>query len=165
MLTKKKKIIILSAMALLLVVTGCLNIVLNNNLSKTVVTSAEAQTVTQTNNSTFFADYRANRVQTRNQEVDYLNAIIASETTTSEAKQVAENKKMEIVKTMEAELVMEGLIVAAGFNDAVVTSTSNNVNIIVKSSNLQANEVAQIVSIIKEQTGKDIDNIKIFPVE
>ena len=165
MLTRKKKVIILSAMALLLVVTGCINIALNNNLSKTVVTSAEVQNVEQTNNSTFFADYRANRVQTRNQEVDYLNAIIASESTTAEARQVAETKKMEIVKTMEAELVMEGLIVAAGFSDAVVTSTSNNVNIIVKSSNLKSNEVAQIVSIIKEQTGKDIDNIKIFPVE
>lgn len=164
MLSRKKKIIILSAMALLLVVTGCLNIALNNNLSNTIVTSAEAE-VTTTNNNTFFADYRTNRVQTRNQEVDYLNAIIASESTTSEAKQIAENKKIEIVKTMESELVMEGLIVSAGFSDAVVTSTSNNINVIVKSSNLEANQVSQIVSIIKEQTGKDIDNIKIFPVE
>lgn len=164
MLTKKKKIIILSAMTLLLVITGCINVALNNNLSKTVTTTAEIQTNAQTNN-TFFADYRANRVQTRNQEVDYLNAIIASESTTSEAREVAENKKIEIIKTMEAELVMEGLIIAAGFPDAVVTSTSNNINIIVKSSNLQTKEVSQIVSIIKEQTGKDIDNIKIFPVE
>ncbi len=165
MLTRKKKIIILSAMALLLVVTGCLNIALNNNLSKTVITSAEADATATTTNATFFAEYRANRVQTRNQEVDYLNAIIASESTTTEARQVAENKKMEIVKTMEAELVMEGLIVSAGFTDAVVTSTTNNINVIVKSSNLESNQVAQIVSIIKEQTGKDIDNIKIFPVE
>ena len=41
MLTRKKKIIILSAMALLLVVTGCLNIALNNNLSKTVCQQIE----------------------------------------------------------------------------------------------------------------------------
>ena len=164
MLSKKKKIIILSVMALLLVVTGYLNIALNNNLTQTINTSASSQSEV-TNNNTFFADYRANRISTRNQEIDYLNAIIASETTTAESKQVAEEKKMEIVRTMEAELVMEGLIVAAGFNDAVVTSTSNNINIIVKSSDLQTSEVAQIVSIIKEQTGKDIDNIKIFPVE
>ena len=94
-----------------------------------------------------------------------MNAIIASESTTTEARQVAENKKMEIVKTMEAELVMEGLIVSAGFTDAVVRSTTNSINVMVKSCNLESNQVAQIVSIIKEQTGKDIDNIKIFPVE
>lgn len=162
MLSKKKKIIILSVMGLLLVVTGYLNIALNNNISQAVNTTVQTET---TNNASFFADYRTSRVTTRNQEIDYLNAIIASDSATDESKKIAEEKKIELVKTMESELVMEGLIKAAGFSEALVTSTSSNINVIVKSTQLEATQVSQIVSIIKEQTGMDIDNIKIFPVE
>lgn len=161
MLSKKKKIIILSVMGLLLVVTGYLNIALNNNISQAVNSNVE----TEVSNASFFADYRTSRVTTRNQEIDYLNAIIASESATDESKKIAEEKKIEIVKTMESELVMEGLIKTAGFSEALVTSTSSNINVIVKSNQLESAQVSQIVSIIKEQTGKDIDNIKIFPVE
>ena len=160
MLSRKKKIIILSVMAVLLVVTGYLNIALNNNISQAVNNNTNQQS-----SASFFADYRTSRVSTRNQEIDYLNAIIASETASEESKKLAEEKKMELVQTMEAELVMEGLIKAAGFDEALVTSTSTNINVIVKSSTLDSSQVSQIVAIIKEQTGKDIDNIKIFPVE
>ena len=95
----------------------------------------------------------------------YLDAIISSETATAEAKQVAENKKVEIVKMMEQELVLEGLIKSKGFEDTIVTMTTSNINVIVKDATLEASEVAQIVSIVKDSTGKDIDNIKIIPVE
>ena len=162
MLSKKKKIIILSVMGLLLVVTGYLNIALNNNISQAVNTTIQTESA---NNASFFADYRTSRVTTRNQEIDYLNAIIASDTATDESKKIAEEKKIELVKTMESELVMEGLIKAAGFSEALVTSTSSNINVIVKSTQLETTQVSQIVSIIKQQTGMDIDNIKIFPVE
>ncbi len=162
MLSKKKKAIILSVMAVLLVVTGYFNIALNSSVTQAV--SGNVQN-SQNAEASFFADYRTTRVNTRNQEIDYLNAIIMSDTSTEEAKKVAEDKKLELVKIMESELVMEGLIKATGFSEALVTSTANNINVIVKSSVLEANEVAQIVSIIKEQTGLDIENIKIFPVE
>ena len=45
-----------------------------------------------------------------------------------------------------------------------VTSNSN-INVIVKATELQSSQVAQIVSIVQEQTSKSIDNIKIIPVE
>ena len=43
--------------------------------------------------------------------------------------------------------------------------TTSNVNVIVKDTNLEASEVAQIVQIVQDSTGKSIDNIKIIPVE
>ena len=66
---------------------------------------------------------------------------------------------------METELVTEGLIKAKGFEDVIVTSTNANVNVVVKSAELTSNQVAQIVSIVQEQTGMAIDYIKIIPVE
>ncbi len=158
MVSKKKKIIVLSVMMVLLVATGFLNLALNNS-TPSQPTSGEISS------ANFFTTYRADRQATRNQEILYLDAIISSETATAEAKQVAENKKVEIVKMMEQELVLEGLIKSKGFEDTIVTMTTSNINVIVKDATLEASEVAQIVSIVKDSTGKDIDNIKIIPVE
>ena len=77
----------------------------------------------------------------------------------------AEAMKLEIVDQMESELVMEGLIKAKGFEDAIVTNSANNINVIVKCASLESSQVAQIVAIVQEQTQKSIDNIKIIPVE
>lgn len=168
MLSKKKKIIIISAMSLLLVVTGYLNIALNNNVTDAVINANDGNVEAvnaDAENQSFFVDYRTTRVTTRNEEIDYLNAIIASSATTEEAKKVAQEKKIEIIGNMESELVLEGLIKSAGFEDAIVTNTSTSVNVIIKSKELAENQVSQIVSIIGEQTGKGIDNIKIFPIE
>lgn len=159
MLKKRTKIFILVAMVALLGVTGYLNIALNNNVTATTKTSA---TVTTMN---YFDTYREDRQSTRNQELLYYDAIINSESSTAEAKANAEAKKMDIVNQMESELVMEGLIKAKGFEDAIVTNSANNVNVIVKCANLESSQVAQIVSIVKEQTSKSLENIKIIPVE
>lgn len=157
MLKKRTKVIILVAMVLLLGVTGYLNIALNNN-----VVDTGAQTV---NTGNYFTTYRDDRQATRDQELLYYDAIISSESSSAEAIQNAQSKKMEIIAQMESELVMEGLIKAKGFEDVIVTTSNTNINVIVKSSELQSSQVAQIVSVVQEQTSKSIDNIKIIPVE
>ena len=77
MLTKKKKIIVLSVMLVLLVVTGYLNVVLNNG---TLPVGGNINT------GNFFATYRTDRQATRAQEISYYDAIIASESSSAEAK-------------------------------------------------------------------------------
>lgn len=157
-MSKKKKIIILSVMFVLLVVTGYLNIALNSNNS---VPTSSNNVVT----GNFFTTYRTDRQSTRDQEISYYDAIIASATSSTDAKANAEAKKQELVARMEMELVTEGLIKAKGFDDVVVTNSNGCVNVIVKSAELQSAEVAQIVSIVQEQANVGIDNIKIIPVE
>lgn len=154
---KRTKIIILACMVVLLGVTGYLNIALNRNVQQT-----GGQAITTAN---YFTTYREDRQSTRDQELLYYDAIIASETSTADAIAKAESKKQEIIENMDKELIMEGLIKAKGFEDVIVTNSNASINVIVKANELQANEVAQIVQIVKEQTKKDIDNIKIIPVE
>lgn len=156
---KRTKVIILVAMVLLLGVTGYLNIALNNKVSQTstnVVTTAN-----------YFATYKQDRQSTRDQELLLYDSIITSESSTAEAIEQAQNKKLALVAQMESELVIEGLIKAKGFEDCIVTNLDPNVTIVVKCENatLKSNEVAQIVTIIQEQTNVDIDNIQITPVE
>ncbi len=157
MLKKRTKIIILVAMVLLLGVTGYLNIALNNN-----VASQTSGTVTQMN---YFDTYREDRQSTRDQELLYYDAIINSDSSSQESIDAAESKKLEIINAMESELVMEGLIKAKGFEDAIVTNSATNINVIVKCASLESSQVAQIVEIVKQQTSKSLENIKIIPVE
>ena len=157
MLSKKKKIIILSVMAVLLVVTGYLNVVLSNGVVET-----SGANVTTAN---FFTTYRNDRESVRNEEIKYYDAIISSPDTTMEAKTSAEAKKQELIASMEMELVTEGLIKAKGFEDVIVTSSNSGAKVVVKATELTSNQVAQIVSIVTEQTGLAIDYIKIIPVE
>jgi len=70
-----------------------------------------------------------------------------------------------LLETHTTENVLERLILAKGFADAVISSSNGNISVIVKSAELTKAEVAQIVEIVQTQTGLDIDNIKIIPVE
>ena len=154
-MSKTKKIIILSVMVALLVVTGYLNIALNNN--------ATQQVSNQNSNLDFYSSYRADRDASREAAILYYKGIIADETSSQEAKDLAETSRKALVDAMETELTTEGLLKGLGFEDVVLTTTNENVNVIVKASELSAGEVAKIAKIVQEQTGRSLDNIKIIP--
>ena len=160
MFTKKKKIIILASMLLLLVITGFLNIKLNS-MSEDVSQSVSSDY----NAASFFATFREDRNATRNESIAYYDSIISSTTSSSEAIKSAEEKREVLIDTMKLELTMEGLIKAKGFADAIVSCTDSYINVIVKSETLEDAEVSQIVDVVQGQTQKDIDYIKIIPVE
>ena len=159
-LSKKKKIIILSAMVALLLVTGYVNVALNSSLS-----SGITQTSSTTTSANFYTNYRNERETTRTQEIQFYDSIIASATSSDEAKEEAEANKLAIITQMEKELVTEGIIRGKGFEDAIVTSSSSNVNVFVKSAELTSVEVAQITSVVTEQLNVEIDKIIIIPSE
>lgn len=157
-LSKKKKIVILSIMIALLLVTGYVNVALNSSLSSSVTTST-------TTTASFYTTYRIEREATRTQEIQFYDSIIASASSSEEAKQEAEANKTALIAQMEKELVTEGIIRGKGFEDAIVTTSSANVNIFVKASELTSAEVAQITTVVKEQLNVEIDKIIIIPSE
>lgn len=158
-MSKKKKIIIISVMVALLLITGYVNVALNSSLSDGV------STPTSTTSANFYATYRAEREATRAQEIQFYDSIIASATSSDEAKQEAEANKLALISQMEKELVTEGIIRGKGFSDAVITSSDANVNVFVQSAELTSVEVAQIASVVTEQLGVEIDKIVIIPSE
>ena len=160
-MSRKKKIIILSVMIGLLMITGYVNVALNNSLSTKTTTETSA---TATNQG-FYATYKSERESTRQQELQFYEAIIASTTSSAEAKVEAEKNKLEIINQMEKELIVEGIIVGKGFEDAIVTQSEANVNVFVKSPELNSSEVVMITDVVREQLGVDIDKIIIIPSE
>lgn len=157
MSAKAKKVIVLSCFCALLLVTGCVNIFINS------ATSSKANANVQTS-ANFFSNYRTDRESTRNQEILYLDAIIASEASSETAKKNAESERLSLVTNMQMVMTIESLIVAKGFTDVVVSASSNNISVMVESAGLSSSEVAQIVDIVKSNSNYSIDNIKIIEV-
>ena len=161
MKANKKKAIVLVAMVLLLVATGCLNYFLNvkgvignagnNNGDDGIVTP------------TFFASYRTDRELTRQQQIQLLDEIIASETSSEEAVTSAQAEKLNMTKLMEQELILEGLIKAKGFEDCVVTMSTTNVNVVVMDSELSQDEAAIIQNVIVSEANYPVENIVVIP--
>ena len=156
----KKKAFILAGMAVLLVLTGFLNYKLNN------ASDVIQETATQATASSFFETYRNDRTLSRESQVELLNEIINSEYATEAEKSTAIASKSSLQSKMETELILEGLVKAKGFDDAVVTVGSNYYNVIVKDDgNLGNDQINQILSVIIGETGTTASNIKIIPVE
>jgi len=63
---------------------------------------------------------------------------------------------------MEKEFAIESMIKAKGFEDAAVTFHAGTVNVVVKSSELEESQVAQILDIVQGQTGEPAKNIKVM---
>ena len=112
---------------------------------------------------TFFSTYRTDREETRAQELEYLDEIIASASSTETAIASAEEQKLQITGAMETELVLEGLIKAKGFQDCVVTMSTENVNVVVMDEEVSLEDAAQIMDIIVSETDFEAPDIVIIP--
>ncbi|MDE7079954.1 MAG: SpoIIIAH-like family protein [Clostridia bacterium] len=156
-----KKVLVLCCMVALLVVTGVLNYVLNTQIKDkdNLVNGGNDGTAVET----FFSSHRSNRETARAEEFSYLDAIISSESTSESVKASAEDKQVELLSFIEKELVLESLIKAKGFEDAVVTMSTNNLNVIVKQAELTKEEVAQILGTILQETDYVASQVYVVP--
>lgn len=159
MLGKKKKVFVLMGMVALLVLTGVLNIVLSNTVDVDDVSDSSASY------SNFFTSYKLDRDSSREESFLYYDAIILSTDSSGDAIADAESAKLALTTAIETELVLEGLIKALGFEDAIVTSSTSNINVIVKCDELTTTQATQIMQIIVDETGVSSTNVRIYPTE
>ncbi len=153
-----KKIAVLTGMILLLVATGVLNYYLSE------INGASNGDVNGQVVSTYFSTYRTDRQQVRQEAITNLDAIISSEDTSAEAKASAEEQKLLMCKNMESELTMENLIKSYGFEDCVVTLSTGNVYVVVKTADTMTSaEVAQILSVITENSDYKPSDVIVTP--
>jgi stage III sporulation protein AH len=75
------------------------------------------------------------------------------------------DKMTSIADYMTKEVNIENLVIAKGFSDCVAVVNGTGVDVIVKSTGLLPNEVAQIRDIVIEQTGATVEDIRIIEHE
>ncbi len=158
-MSNTKKIALMSTLVLLLAVTAVFNFVLAGT-RPTAEASGDAEPVN------FFTSHRAERSSTRSEEFLELDGIIEAYASDSQEYAEAVAAKQRMVKLMEDELVIETMIRSIGFSDAVVVigSDSDNINIFINSSELNADTVMKIFSIFEEEKGIRNGNIIIMPI-
>ena len=153
-LTKKKKIFIICGMLVLLLVTGGLNLYLNKPAEDIQTTSSHVSLLTS---------YRASKMETRNSMLEMYDSIIS---TSKDTDQIIETnaKISELASRMDSETVLEGMIMASGFEDVVVTNVDDSYTVMVKSNGLTSDDVAKILGILVKETGVSATNVKISSV-
>ncbi len=156
-MSKRKKVLVLSIMVLVLAVAVVLNFTLLGDTQQ----ADDASTAT----ASFFATYRETRQSERNQEVLYLDSVIAMEGAEfADARQTAVNQKLKLVEIMEKELLLESLLKAKGYEDVIVSVglTNDNINVVVKAEEITREDTAKIYSTIKNETNTSADMVKIL---
>lgn len=159
-MTKKKKIIILSCMIALLAVTAVFNFVLT---TAPISSGGEVATLSSAN---YFTQYRSERITTRNEELLQLDEIIATSAENSKERSDALSMKIELTEMTEKEMMLESLLKAYGFEDAVVVMgiDSGNVNVIAKSQDLSADDAVIIYTIVSEEIAVTPENVNIISI-
>ncbi len=161
-----RKTMVITLMVVLLLVTGLLNWKYISNEGS--LTQDAANDVTEgedVETSNFFSTYKSERMTNREEEMTYLDSVIANANTDSETINEAQQMKMEIVSNIELESTLEGLLVAKGFEDAIVTFGSTSINVVVKDQDLTQAKVAQILDIVTSETQYTAGEVKVIQAE
>jgi stage III sporulation protein AH len=114
------------------------------------------------NGKNFFINYRLERDRLRSQEIDMLREIINNQNTEKSVRESAQRDLLKTVGLIEKEMVIENLIKAKGFKDAVIFFAGDTVNVVVDSENLTGPQVAQISDIVSKGTSVGMDKIIII---
>jgi len=126
-----------------------------------VVTDNNEDAIEATSSS-FFSEYRMEREKNRSKEVEMWEEIINSSSVEETFKNLAQQELVKIVSLTEKEMLIENLIIARGFNDALVFLTDDSATVIVDAKELTPKDVAQIQDIVTRKTKLEARNIKIM---
>ncbi|MEA5059335.1 MAG: SpoIIIAH-like family protein [Clostridia bacterium] len=166
-----KKYAVLMVVALMLAGAIYVNIRLNKGTETGAVEEAvwgenskeTAETaIEQDAGTNYFESFRNERDAVRTTEIQYLDEVIAASASDAETLSDAQTQKLALVENMETEFTVESLLKAKGFSDAAVTFHKGSVNVVVDCEELTQEKVAQILDIVKRETGEGADNIKIM---
>ncbi|MEG1547802.1 MAG: SpoIIIAH-like family protein [Clostridia bacterium] len=168
---EKKKYVLIVVLALLLVAAIYANYKLNSadDDSDMQALAGEAQTTPSmvagygTAGGNYFDSFREERDVIRKMEIEYLDEIVATSSSDAETLAEAQQQKMTLVSNMEKEFIIESMLKAKGFADAAVTFQRGSVNVVVDCETLDDDQVAQILDIVKRETGETAEEIKIVP--
>lgn len=112
----------------------------------------------------YFAEAKLTRTKSRDEAVDAMKTMLQDADISADEKAQLTLKAADIAESIETEGKMENLIKAKGFTDCMVYYDTDKVDVVVKTSGLLDNEVAQIRDIVISETGTPVENISIVEV-
>lgn len=121
----------------------------------------DASSGTNNDIDAFFATYRMQREQIRADELFLLDEILNNDSSSDDARQQAEQRKIAIATALEQELLAETVLAAKEFGEAVVLLSDNKATVVLNGivDEIQAAQVAEVVDSV---TGIGYDNVVII---
>lgn len=164
-----RKQIIAGALIVMIGLAGYLNYMYDDEIQAVGADAIDAETANigqvqmVSGTQDYFENCRLNRESARNRAIDLLKDTIANENTSEQTKNDAQKQILDIAKNIENEENIESIIIAKGFNDAVVFINGESVTVTVKTGELTAVDTAKIKDVVMEYI--NTNNIKIVEVE
>lgn len=104
---------------------------------------------------------RLNREQARSKSKEYFLEIINGDSMEEAVVQEATSAYVKLAEDMEKEADAETLLMAKGFEDAIVSISDNSVDVVVGNTDLTDSQRAQIEDIVVRKTGCSVEQIVI----
>ena len=110
----------------------------------------------------FFVEYRLQRDRVRGQEMETLVDFINNPNVTAEGKAQAEGQLLRLVDMMEKELLVENLVKAQGFKDAIFFYQEEKAHLVIRAEGLSQSQFAQLTEMVSVVTGLGMDKVVII---
>ncbi len=124
-----------------------------------------AQYVNGNDPDAYFAEAKVNRTKSRDEAAEMLSSLLQDATLTADQKTDLANQATELAKTIEIEGKIENLVKAKGFADCMCYYDGEKADVLVKTTGLEESQVAQINDIVVQETGLEMENIKIVEIK
>lgn len=137
----------------------------NANVVKTdIVPNDEVETATSSissNEDEYFSSTRLEREKMYSQMLETYQKMVDSTEITNDQKGVAIQEINNITSQKNAIMIAENLIKNKNFEDVVILVSNNTASVVVKSSSLNPDQIAQIQNIVCRELNLDSDKINI----
>ncbi len=110
----------------------------------------------------FFVEYRLERDRVRGQELEVLNDIINNTYAGADSRREAEIQVLKLVELMEKELIVENMLKAQGYKDAIFFGGKDGVTVMVHSEGLSEEEFWRIAEMVAAVAGFPREKIQVI---
>lgn len=110
----------------------------------------------------FFVEYRLERDRVRGKELELLNDLVNNASATMESRREAEKQILQLVELMEKELIIENMLKAQGYADAIFFSGGNGATVMVQADYLSEEEFWRIADMIAAIAGFPRENVQVI---
>ncbi len=117
------------------------------------------------NASTYFAEAKLNREQSRAKEKDILTEMLNNQNITEEQKNKCAESMLTLQERIEKESAAEAMLQSKGFSEVYVRMDDETVDVVVNRESLTEQELAQIEDIVQRKTGLAADKIRISTLQ
>lgn len=110
------------------------------------------------------SEFVLEREQLRSMQLSQLDDIINAPASSEKLVAEAQVQKLEIVRRMEIEQTVSGILKARGYEDAAVAASEDMVNVMIRKDEITETDAAVVLELVLSETDVDAADVRIIPV-